>query len=46
MRRFFDAAGEAATAYDGTIVTANRTTVSSLLSSPLLPTPDVEPSCP
>ena len=30
-----DAAGVVATAYDGTITTANRTTVSSLLSSPL-----------
>jgi hypothetical protein len=39
-----DAAGVAATAYDGTITTANRTTVSSLLSSPLAPAPRVEPT--
>jgi hypothetical protein len=39
-----DAAGVAATVYDGAITTANRTTVSSLLSSPLAPSPGVEPT--
>jgi len=39
-----DAAGIAATVYDGTITTANRTTVSSLLSSPLSAVPGAEPA--
>ncbi len=39
-----DAAQNSSVVYDGTITTANRTTVSSLLSSPLLATPGVEPA--
>jgi hypothetical protein len=39
-----DAAGVSATVYDGAITTANRTTVSSLLSSPLTATSTSEPT--
>ncbi len=39
-----DAAQNSSIIYDGTITTANRTTVSALLSSPLLATPGVEPT--
>jgi len=39
-----DAAQNASVVYDGTITTANRTTVSSLLSSPLGAAPAVEPT--
>jgi len=39
-----DAGGVTATVYDATITTANRTTVSSLLSSPLAAAPAAEPT--
>jgi hypothetical protein len=39
-----DAAQNSSVVYDGTITTANRTTVSALLSSPLASTPGSEPS--
>jgi hypothetical protein len=39
-----DAAQNSSVVYDGTITTANRTTVSSLLSSPLVSSPGVEPT--
>jgi hypothetical protein len=39
-----DAGGVTATVYDATITTANRTTVSALLSSPLAASPGAEPT--
>jgi hypothetical protein len=39
-----DAAQNSSVIYDGTITTANRTTVSSLLSSPVMSGPGVEPT--
>lgn len=39
-----DAAQNSSVVYDGTITTANRTTVSSLLSSPLTASPGAEPA--